>query len=348
MKRNFLFGTIILMAICISSPAWAADWNFYGSARVRTFYDSVDTGGTTTKNLTHALQSNARIGAKVKVSDTLVGRFEYGASNGNANLRHLYGEWDFGPGKLLVGQTDSLFNFALSNQVHETDKNMDTYGHSDAGRRAMVRLAFGNFKIAALEQNLSAVIVAGSSTEAKLPKLEASYRQDFDNGYLILVGGYQKYELTTPTARQYDVDSYVIALGGQLKFGAAYLGADVWIGQNVDAYGYACSPDGNPKEVGTTLKDNDAYGFVIAGGYKLNDIFSFEAGYGYVEAQVDDVTYVKDDTVAYYIQSTVTLADGVFFVPEIGRIDRGNNNGQPAPAAEDDTTYAGIKWQINF
>ncbi len=118
-----------------------------------------------------------------------------------------------------------------------------------------------------------------------------------------------------------------------------------WVGQNVGPYNLNCSPDGDPKELGTSLKDNDAYGFVIAGGYKLNDTFSFEAGYGYVEAEVDDVTYVKDDTVAYYIQSTVTLADGVFFVPEIGRIDKGNTN---LNAADSDTTYAGIKWQINF
>lgn len=347
MKKKFLLGSIVLMASCILSPTWAADWNFYGSARVRTFYDSVETGATTTKNLTHALQSNARIGARVKVSDTLTGRFEYGAGGGNANLRHLYGEWNFGPGKLLVGQTDSLFNYAISHQVHDTDKNMDSYGHSDAGRQPMIRLTFGDFKLAFVQPETSGLNLAASSQEVKLPKLEASYKLSFDSSYLLLTGGYQSYELTdTTTLRSYDVDSYVIALGGQVQFGSAYLGGDIWAGQNVKPYQFKCSPDGDPVVVGgNTLADNDSYGFLIVAGYKLNETFSFETGYGYVEAEVDNIAYVKDDTVAYYIQSTVTLADGVFFVPEIGRIDKGNTN---LNAVDSDTTYAGIKWQINF
>ena len=343
--RKKVIAAVAAWALMGLTPClWAADWNFYGSARVRTFYDDVDGTGASTTNLTHALQGNSRIGARVKVSDTLDGRFEYGASSGNANIRHLYGEWTFGPGKLLVGQTDSPLNFALSNQVYDTDANMDPYGGVDAKRQAMVQLTFGDFKIAAIEPDTSDLNLATPTTEVKLPKVEASYRFDTDNFFVDLAAGYGSYTLKE-SGREYDVDSYIFALGAQARFGKAYLGGDVWVGQNVGPYDFNCSPDGDPRVESNALIDNDAYGIMVAGGYKLNDTFSFEAGYGYVAAELDHASYDKDDTTAYYIQSTVTLADGVFFVPEIGRVDKDKDkSGTP----ETDTVYYGVKWQINF
>ena len=326
--------------------AYGADWNFYGNARIATFYEDVDDGSASATNLSYNLQGNSRIGANVKVSDELVGRFEYGASGGNANLRHLYGEWTFGPGKLLVGQTDSPLNFSLSGQVYGADANMDPYGHVDAKRQAMIQLTFGNFKIAAIEPDTSALNLANSSEEVGVPKLEAKYRFSMDNAFLEIAGGFQRYELTdTATLREYDVDSYILAIGGQFKWGRGYLGGDVWMGQNVGPYNFNCSPDGDPQVIGTALADNDAYGMMIAGGFKLNDTFSFEAGWGYVAAEVDNSAFSKDDTVVYYIQSTIFLAPGVFIVPEIGRIDLDEDG---SGNAEGDTVYAGAKWQINF
>jgi hypothetical protein len=42
---------------------------------------------------------------------------------------------------------------------------------------------------------------------------------------------------------------------------------------------------------------------------------------------------------------TITLAQGVFFVPEIGVID---NKKDKTRNEEPELRYAGIKWQINF
>ncbi|MDD9302875.1 MAG: hypothetical protein HUK40_11285 [Desulfobacter sp.] len=339
-------GIFLVLWILASGTAFAADWNFYGNARVQTFYEDVDTGSASSTNLSHSLQSNSRIGANVKVSDELVGRFEYGASGGNANIRHLYGEWHFGSGKLLIGQTDSPLNFALSNQVYGTDAGMDPYGHVDAKRQPMLQLTFGNFKVAAVQPDTGDLGLANSSQEVKLPKIEAKYRLDLKSGYLELAGGYQTYELTdTSSLRTYDVDSYILALGGQVRLGSAYLGGDIWTGQNVGPYDFNCSPDGDPQVVAGTLEDNDAYGVMVAAGFMLNERFSFEAGYGYVAAEIDHLNYAKDDTVAYYLQSTVTLAPGVFFVPEVGRIDKDRDKDG---VEEADTVYAGVKWQINF
>ncbi|MCG8684893.1 MAG: hypothetical protein MI892_08470 [Desulfobacterales bacterium] len=345
MKKLILF-IAFLAFLFFSGNVFGADWNFYGSARVATFYEDVDDGSTSATNLDFELQGNSRIGAHIKVNDELVARFEYGASGGNVNLRHLYGEWNFGQGKLLIGQTDSPLNFSLSNQVYGTDANMDPYGHVDAKRQPMIQLTFGNFKIAAIEQDTSALNVVNSSEETKLPKLEAKYRFSMDSAFVELAGGYQTYELTdTATSREYDVDSYILAIGGQFQVGRAYLGGDIWVGQNVGPYNFNCSPDGDPMVIGNSLADNDAYGMMVAGGFKLNETFTFEAGAGYVSAEVDNAAYEEDDTTTYYVQSTITLAPGVIVVPEIGLIDL---NDDKSGNDEGDTVYAGAKWQINF
>lgn len=114
------------MAVLYALPSWATEWNFYGSARVSTFQTNTEMPSVPdTDNFALALQSNSRIGANVKVSDKLSGAFEYGASGGNVNLRKLYGEWDFGAGKFLVGQTYAPMNWFYSNQVYGVDNDLN-------------------------------------------------------------------------------------------------------------------------------------------------------------------------------------------------------------------------------
>jgi long-subunit fatty acid transport protein len=98
--------------------------------------------------------------------------------------------------------------------------------------------------------------------------------------------------------------------------------------------------DGFAAISGTRVLDNDSMGYAMVAGYKLNDRFTFEAGYGFVESDIDEAP-ADDEAQAYYANVTVTLAPGVFFVPEIGRFDG-------KEAIDGETTYYGIKWQINF
>ncbi|MGD9825120.1 MAG: hypothetical protein AB7U36_12155, partial [Desulfobacter sp.] len=83
---------VVLAALALMmGSAYAAEWNFYGSARLATFWDDTDiiSGDDGNTQYSEYLQVNSRIGANVKVSDELTGRFEYGASGGNANIRLL-------------------------------------------------------------------------------------------------------------------------------------------------------------------------------------------------------------------------------------------------------------------
>ncbi len=346
-KLGVLVGIAVMMAVFVINAS-AADWNFYGSARVQTFVTDLDNPGGVpdTKNYSQILQGNARIGAKVKVNDELTGLFEYGSSGGNANIRQLYGEWDFGSGKFLVGQTYSPLNISLSNQVYGSDENLNSFGNPYAGRQPMLQLTLGGFKIAAISPDVDTLGVLNATTEVSIPKIEASYQLELNNGHLIFAGGYQTYDLKDPaTMNSYGVDSYIGAVGGHVTFGSFYFAGNFYFAQNTGPYNLASAADDMPAIVGTVLSDNDSSGYIFLGGMKLNDTFSFEAGYGYTEAELDQPGSNKDAVDSYYIQSTVTLAQGVFFVPEIGVIDnRNDKNGNE----QSEILYYGIKWQINF
>ena len=347
-KMKKLMVMVAALAM-ISTSAYAADWNFYGSARISTFYTSIDTINSpapSVDNYSQALQGNSRIGATVKVSDELTGGFEYGTG---VNVRKLYGEWNFGGGKLLVGQTYSPLNMFYSNQVFGSDNDMLAQGGIYSGREAMLQLTFGDFKVALVPTKQATDVVLGltaTSPESKIPGLEASYSMKMDNFSLKLAGGYQSYEADLG-AVSYDVDSYVVALGGKVDLGAFYVGGNFYVGQNpgnlifLSTGGDNGWDDGLSAMTATGIVDNDAWGAMIAGGFVVNDMFTVEAGYGFVETEYDIVGSTKDKAQAYYVQSVITLAPGVMVIPEVGVFD-GDENG------DSETTYFGAKWQINF
>jgi len=354
----------------MSGSAFAADWNFYGSARVSTFYDKVETIGTPgdTTSLSEALQGNSRIGATVKVSDELTGGFEYGTG---VNVRKLYGEWNFGAGKLLVGQDYTPLNMMYSNQVYGADTDMLAFGGVYSGRAPMLQLTFGDFKLAFVSPNTNisvspkgitgaapsgaAVVGTTAVTEVKIPAIEASYKFAMDNLTFDLAGGYSSYEVAAnSTSAKYDVDSYVIALGATAKIGAFYAAADIFTGQNagnlisIETNGLKGTTfdntgwdDGFAYWDGAKVIDNDQTGYSILVGYAFNEMFTAEAGYGFVQTDSGLATQADDEAATYYANVTVNLAPGVFFVPEIGKIDGKETN-------DADYTYYGAKWQINF
>jgi len=335
MKTAAVLATALTMAV----GAEASEWNFYGSARVETFYTDVDKGatGTSAKNFNQDLQSNSRIGAKVRVNDEIKARFEYGTDDGNANIRQLWGEWNFGPGTLLIGQTYTPIYTVYSNSVYDSGDALQGYGAISVSRKPMVRLSFGGFQIAAVSPKTNAL--TGTATEVTLPKIEAAYSGGFNNVSYKISGAYQTYEIDNT----YDVDTYLIGFGGKLTFGKGFLAGTVYTGQNLGPYGFK---DGNvdmdPNISGGVLLDNEAIGYTLVAGYKVNDMLALEAGYGYQEGEDDNAT-VEEDASQYYLQAKITMAPGVYVVPEIGVRDDEN-----ATADKKETTYFGAKWQINF
>jgi len=330
-----------LMVMLYGGMAFAADWNFYGSARVETFFTDSDQDDSTT--FSESLQGNSRIGAKVNVNDELTGRFEYGTSGGNANIRLLYGEWNFGPGSLTVGQDYTPLYMPVSNQVYGADNGLGGWGEAYPGRHAQVKLKFGDFQIAAVSPDTTYLmnnVLVDANTEVTIPRIELSYKMDMNNLAFGIGGGYSTFEYNNTK----DIDSYVCIIKGKFQTGAFSLGAQAFIGQNVgnliashttgndDGEGYA-------KINGNQVIDNDAYGVEVVAAYMINEMVSFEAGYGYMKTELDINTEDKEDVASYYLQAPITLASGVFVIPEVGMVDYQD---------QDEITYFGAKWQINF
>jgi hypothetical protein len=345
MKKLMVLVAALALVATSAMTAAAADWNFYGVAKVETFYVDRDLADTT--NYQQGLYGNAVIGANVKVSDELTGGFQYGTSGGatsanNTTLRQLWGEWNFGAGSLLIGQHNTPLNMFYSSQTFNGDAGLLGEGGVYSNRHPMIRLKFGGFEIAALPVNTTAI--GAATTETSFPAIEAKYNLVMDAFSINLAGGYQSFEVNDSK----DVDSWVVAFGAKVPFGAFSLGGNVWIGENAGNL-MAVSVQGDAAFAGDgfavynaatdDLSDNDAMGFLLVANFKANDMFTFEAGYGYTETELDNQN--EDKQQAYYANATITLAPGVFIVPEVGFYD-GDESG------DDETLYYGAKWQINF
>ncbi|HCY85950.1 MAG TPA: hypothetical protein DHV36_12515, partial [Desulfobacteraceae bacterium] len=188
-----------ILTVLFSCTAYASDWNFYGQARLSTFYERVDNnifrGGGDTRDYAQNLNGNARIGARVKASDQVSGRFEYGAVDGDANLRLLYGEWDFGKGTLIIGQSYTPFLVVTSQAYNSGDLNLgDTnlayYGTIYSGREPQIGLKIGGLYIAAVAPETDLDDGANSpTTETRLPEIHAKYTFPGPNWHVSILGG---------------------------------------------------------------------------------------------------------------------------------------------------------------
>jgi len=347
MKKLFIFLVAIALIGSYAMAASAAEWNFYGQARVKTFWVNTDPagGGSDSTSLDMQLPANARFGAKVKSGD-VAGRIEFGSKGGVANRRLIYGTWNFGPGQLLVGQGYTPVNTFYSRMENHDTIGMGNYGRIYNGRQPMLQLKFDGFKLALVAPHkITTIGVTGATgTTLSIPKIEASYSHSFNKFSLALLGGYQTYEVEGPI-KSYEVDSYVYGIGGKLKLGSVYIGANLYSGQNLGQYGLTQKGNDDAFYNSTTdaIEDSSTIGFLGVVGYVVNKSLSFETGYGQNEHSRD--TTGDDEVAAYYVNAKIVMAKGVYIIPEIGKIDFKNNiNG----ADEGSHTYYGVKWQINF
>jgi hypothetical protein len=335
MRKLLVLLSAVAFVVAFTVPAMAADWSFYGSSRLSTFWADVDPdapGAQSDKDLTWDLQGNSRIGANVKAGD-IGGRFEYGTG---INLRLLYGTWNFGGGTLLVGQTYGPVNMFYSNQVYGGDSDMLAYGGVYGGRIPMVQLQFGGFKVAALRPATASITGAGD-IDTSMPKLEAAYSFSAGPAKLALQVGYNSYDEENGTSES--IDSYIAALGFNVSFGAGYLKGDIYTGNNSGTYGMLGGGSPVWDAVNNQVVDMDDMGYLLVAGFKASDALSFEVGYGNKTQELDTAGSHEVETSAYYAQAVINLAKGAFIVPEIGMIDVKDSS---------ETTYYGAKWQINF
>ena len=282
-------------------PAFAqdkADWAFYGSARMWTAWESVDdntpaqlssagaapgtanfqvgvaerataynigTEAQSDADLAWLLQSNSRVGATVKWGN-IGGRFEYGSA---PSLRLLYGTWDFGSGKLLVGQDYGSYFYLVSNLCGPGggECNGIGFGSIYPGRLPQLKLLFGGLSIS-LEKtqalnsfspvSLATVVSANSplinnnsaagttwavagttlykESDWQLPRLAASYTFNAGPGQFFIGGQYNQikeiYQVNVNNKVENTLDAWTIGAGTKMAFGPFYANATVQYGIN--------------------------------------------------------------------------------------------------------------------
>ena len=357
MKKLF----IIFAVLCLAAPAMAADWNFYGSSRMATYYTIVDKdieGDNDTVNRTlWDQQGNSRIGANVKVNDQIGGAFEYGTG---VNVRKLFGTYTFGGGsQLLVGQTYTpLGSHFYSNSVFDGDGDLDGVGQFYNGRQPMIQWEVGGFKIAGIKAVIPADVPNVSAIDLIIPKLEATYNFKGDAFFVDIGGGFQTFGIDNFVGNDPDVTSYVFVLGGGMNFGAFYFNLGGHYGQNLGDYGAYGSQLGGLRAINDNSAqtpsqdtiDNNGFGALGVLGFNVSDSFTIETGYGYEYAELDVDGPLGDGESVWqaYINATINIAPGFFVVPEIGyaSYDYAVAAGELDP--NPNFLYVGAKWQINF
>jgi hypothetical protein len=371
MKKLF----IIFAVLCLAAPAMAADWNFYGSARMATFVVDVDPdvpGVDSDTDLQWAQQGNSRIGATVKFNDEIGGGFEMSDSFGK---RKLYGTYAFGNGgQLLIGQTYAPSAIFGSNSVYDGDGDLLGIGEFYEGRVPMIQFSMAGFKVALISPSLGgydetdavvdyfdadgtdATVGTGSGTtyafevdaaegydvDSTLPKIEVAYTFKADMFSVTGFAGYQTY--TLDGAQDYDIDSMVYGLGAGLNFGPLFVNLGVHAGTNLGNYGaYQPYLDDGAALGATDTLDNDGLGYLAVVGFNASDMLTIEAGYGHEESELDNSNN-KQEADQYYVNATINITKGFFIVPEIGM----QTFKEDASTEEPEVFYWGAKWQINF
>jgi len=385
--KKFIVLFAVLAMVFAFAPSAMADVSLYGSARMMTYSHKVDNPGTSFDTTTTQFQLGTltRFGAKFTSGD-ISGVWEMDARAnsttnvshlGDLRIRHAFGEWNFGSGKLLVGKTWPLCNFFVSH-LNQTGAGMMFDGGMGAvyARFAQIRLTFGNFKVAFLAPYTgSGNLFASSDTYAyasatgeshtaagrrdvTFPKIELRYDLKLDSMKFAIAGGYQTFEDVVATSdKGYDVDSYTVGAAGWFDFGPAYLNLGVHYAQNPgnydlgDRYRMTYSVAAYDATQDTVL-DMTGWGGVLALGYKVSDMITLEGGYGMLDYSGDkgSATHEKEDTnKSYYLQCKITLAPGVYVVPEFMVFDKDEyktNAGVTTEEAKE--TIFGVWWCINF
>ena len=343
MRKLLIVLAAFAFVIAYTVPTLAADWSFYGSARMSTFYDSVTEEASATGfddgDTTWSQQGNSRLGATVKAGK-IGGGFEYGTG---INLRKLYGTYNFGGIQLLLGQTYTPVNMFYSNQVWGGDTDMLKFGGVYDGRRGMIQLKIKGFKIALIEPSTGAVTTP-AETDTTIPKIEAAYALKAGPATIDFQGGYNSYDEVDAADSEETISSYFLGVGVKLAFGAFYVRGNAYTGQNLGPYGLWQEGDDDPALIAGDVENNTSIGYLLVVGFRVSDTLKLEGGYGGNQHDRDDFA-TQDDTSALYVQAVLNISPGFFIVPEIGYIDFGDSSAEVDQGSQ---TYFGAKWQINF
>jgi len=348
MRKLLILLAAAALVVAFTLPA-AAEVSFYGDARMNTGWTSfdADTPGTDTVDNVRWAEDvgNSRFGANFK--DGAVGGNVELRAQGGAQMRHWYGWWDFGGGKLIVGQTWTPTFAPVACACYEGGL---TAGYGDvigSLRSPQVAVHMGSLQIATVAPN-QANKGFGTST-GMLPKIEASYSLKAGPAAIKLYGGYISTEeatLVAPTVSR-DYTSYLFGANVRMAFGAAGLNFNVYTAKNPVEYGIAADRSQAATLSATDVNEVDEMGFIVDFSYKISPTMSLYVGFGQAQDELDVPGTSEGTHTIFYAGLPITLAKNVTITPEIGQMSDELDVGAPV-TAEPSTMYYGAYWRIAF
>ena len=266
--KKFTIIFAALMLVCFAVPAMAVDWNFYGNARMATYYESRDFGdgenaaGTDDSDTRTIwdLQGNSRFGANIK-AENIKAQIEMGINEANVSARRVYGVWNFGAGSLKIGKDYTPVSQFISGQVADGDLGLLGIGTAYGSRKGQIELAFGKFRIALIDSTTGLINGMADDTST-LPDVTTS------TGGFVVPGG------TSTSSFSGDVDDVLPKL--ELGWGMAF---DTWNFNLMGGAQYYCIEDVT-SFTGTGTDDVEVTSYIIGGDIGWN------FGPGYLKAAV--------------------------------------------------------------
>lgn len=336
-------GALAALAV----PAMA-ETSLYGSARLTTFWNTVDspTIGSNT-DFQENLQANSRLGINF-TNGTHGGKVELGVGTAGVTTRHMYGTEKFNFGTVLVGQTENPYYF-ISSSVAKDENVSNGYGSLWDTRQPQIKLTLNNgFYVAAITPSSSA---SAGTTENYLPKMNAGYEGkagNFAYGAGVL-GQTYKVQNGTTGATTDTVTSLLGYFHGTLKSGAAELKFNLGVGQNMGNMGFVAAAGSTQSNIYAGGEDTTTIEGFVQGGYAVSPTVKLNAGFGYVTD--DNDRFAKaDNRMQIFVNAPIVLAKGFSVTPEFSYFDQlDNTNTTTFVSTEGNKEYlVGAKWQMDF
>ncbi|RZB36896.1 MAG: hypothetical protein SRB2_01696 [Desulfobacteraceae bacterium Eth-SRB2] len=365
MKKITLFLACLAafaMVFGFTVTAAMADADLYGSIRFRTYWVDKDKNysgtGFDDEDLDWRIGYLSRWGVNYKSGD-IKGKMELdtrdqdgdeGSSEiGDIRVRHLYGEWDFGSGKLLIGQTFNPCTVYASGLGYFSG-GLQKF-HSTGlkyFRTSQIRLTFDKLMIAFLTPDTEQDY-AQADIDTTFPRIEARYSFNFDPIKLDVMGGYQTYDVVDALDHEESIDSYFVGLYAQANLGAAYVKGLLNYRQNGGNYGLWSVVNERAQWNGNDFDDCEAFGYSAVVGYKFSDKVTVEASVAGSSAENTDMAGdPEDDAVAYSFHVKYSPAPGVIIQPEFIYDDRQESDFIGPDDDQGDAYIFGVFWMINF
>jgi len=316
--------------------------------------------------------SESNIGSRL-----LWGEWDFGSASLLVGKDYTPGASQFISTSVWTGRSEGV------NGGFGADANILGIGALYGSRHGQLKLKFGGFQIALIESSTGYIggltATAATTTTATvgatpgvvvqtapaagangdiddyLPKIQALWGMAFDTWNFDIGAGYQTYQIEDVSyisggatkTDDVDVDSYFVSGTAGVNLGAFTIKTALSYGQNIANAGWnAAIGSGATWDGKDDTDDVDTFMGSVVGVLRLSDMLAFEGGFGYRQDKFDvNVKEDKPKKWQTYVQAFITLAPGVYILPEIGYIDWGKST---ADLDQGSTVYLASKWQIDF